>query len=442
MSKIEALSTVSGTFCQAYFVGGIFITFGKASLLGWPIALPEKGRKRIRNFSATIKRKMSNKAHFKVDTKLATLLGESYRSTEYALKELVDNAWDADAQNVWITLPAPLTNDPITIIDDGLGMTEKEVKEGYLKIASDRRTRKGDRTARFQRRVKGRKGIGKFAGLVSANLMEISTKTRGRETTLLIEKNALLHSSKDLEKIDLPISMADAPVDDQGTSIRLTDLNQNLSFPDPNVLKQILFLEYGRQANFTIHVNNELLAVEDLPGETYVEVSDLVEAGHVSLRFTITHKKAPKQNGIVVRVHGKVVGKPLFFGLEQADDVPLKLLRRLYGEVEADGLEDDVTADWGAVIENSKAWQKVEAFVRFKVLKALKAKHKADIAIAQARWKREINRELDKLPASKRPFATAALDNVLKRFYDQKEENIRAIISVVFDLLKDASIRA
>lgn len=385
---------------------------------------------------------MSNKAHFKVDTKLAALLGENYRSTEYALKELVDNAWDADAEHVWIYLPAPLSNDPILIIDDGLGMTEKEVKEGYLKIASDRRTRKGDRTARFSRRVKGRKGIGKFAGLVSASMMEISSKTRGKKTTLLIEKNSLLNSTKDLEKIDLPISVDECPADQQGTAIKLTDLNQNLSFPDPNVLKQILFLEYGRQPNFVIYVNEEALAVEDLPGETFHEEADLVDAGKVALRFTITNKRAPKQSGIVVRVHGKVVGKPQFFGLDDPDELPRKLLSRLYGEVEADGLEEDVTADWGAVIENSKAWQKVEAFVRFKVLKALKAKHKAEITLAQARWKREIGRELEKLPPHKRPFAANALDKVLKRFYDQKEENVRAVIQVVFDLLKEANIRA
>ena len=47
--------------------------------------------------------------HFSVDTKLTKLLGETYRSSEVALKELVDNAWDPDARNVAITLPDPLT---------------------------------------------------------------------------------------------------------------------------------------------------------------------------------------------------------------------------------------------------------------------------------------------------------------------------------------------
>lgn len=385
---------------------------------------------------------MGNKAHFKVDTKLAALLGESYRSTEYAIKELVDNAWDADAQSVWIYLPAPLTTDPILIIDDGLGMTEKEVTEGYLKIASDRRTRKGERTLKFHRRVKGRKGIGKFAGLVSANSMEVSTRSNGKKTKLSIVKAELLGSDKDLEKIDLPMVVEACPDDQHGTAIKLTDLNQNLSFPDPNVLKQILFLEYGRQPDFRIFVNEEPLDVEDLPGETIIEESDLNEVGLVKMKFTITDKRAPKQSGIAVRVNGKIVGKPHHFGLENSEEIPSKLLSRVYGEVETDGLEDAVTSDWGALIENSKAWQKVEAFVRFRLLKALKAKHKAEIGIAQARWKLLIHREVEKLPPHKRPFAATSLDKVLKKFYDQKDENVRAIIGLVFDLLKDANIRA
>ncbi len=39
---------------------------------------------------------MSRTAHFRVDPKLAHVLGESYTTSEKALKELVDNAWDAN----------------------------------------------------------------------------------------------------------------------------------------------------------------------------------------------------------------------------------------------------------------------------------------------------------------------------------------------------------
>jgi DNA mismatch repair ATPase MutL len=68
---------------------------------------------------------MSETVCFAVDPRLATLLGENYRSTEQALKELVDNAWDADAENIDITLSTEMSDEPIIVTDDGSGMTEK-----------------------------------------------------------------------------------------------------------------------------------------------------------------------------------------------------------------------------------------------------------------------------------------------------------------------------
>lgn len=69
---------------------------------------------------------------FQVDSRLATLLSQEYRSAEHALKELVDNAWDADADQVSIQLPKPLSDEPIVIRDDGAGMTEEELRRHYL----------------------------------------------------------------------------------------------------------------------------------------------------------------------------------------------------------------------------------------------------------------------------------------------------------------------
>lgn len=98
---------------------------------------------------------MKPAAHFKVDPRLASLLGETYRSTEQALKELIDNAWDADAENVWITLPMAVSGDSIVISDDGHGMSEQEVRKEYLLIARDRRTRKGEKNGYKKETSKG-----------------------------------------------------------------------------------------------------------------------------------------------------------------------------------------------------------------------------------------------------------------------------------------------
>lgn len=71
-------------------------------------------------------------ACFQVNSRLDRLLSQEYPSTEKALKELVDNGWDADAENVHISFPAPMTDAPIVIPDDGSGMTREELESHYL----------------------------------------------------------------------------------------------------------------------------------------------------------------------------------------------------------------------------------------------------------------------------------------------------------------------
>jgi HSP90 family molecular chaperone len=82
---------------------------------------------------------MSRKSRFQVNSRLASLLSQEYPSTERALKELVDNGWDADATKIDVTLPAPMSTDPIIIEDNGSGMSVDEVERHYLDIAADRR---------------------------------------------------------------------------------------------------------------------------------------------------------------------------------------------------------------------------------------------------------------------------------------------------------------
>ena len=96
---------------------------------------------------------MKSTARFSVDPRLSALLGESYTSSERALRELVDNAWDAEAKLVKITLPDILSNQPVVIEDDGHGMKNQEIRQEYLKIASPRFSRKGERTPNLENGV-------------------------------------------------------------------------------------------------------------------------------------------------------------------------------------------------------------------------------------------------------------------------------------------------
>lgn len=375
-----------------------------------------------------------NKANFRVDPRLTRLLGENYRSTEHALKELVDNAWDADATVIAIDLPAPLTGMPIVVLDNGCGMTEHEVRFDYLAVANDRYSRKGERTAHLKRRVKGRKGIGKFAGLMVGNVMEVETIAHEKLTRVVISKNDLLGAPLDLERIDLPIATEPAEAGTSGTRVTLSELNQHFAFPVADKLKSLLMLEYGREQDVEIKVNGERLTLSDLPGEHFEQRESVAEAGDVHLSFKVSDNNTPlKQSGIAIRVGGKIVGKPSYFGLEDDPEIPPKLLKKVYGEVEADALSDSVTADWGDVIENSTAYQSLKPVIQGHVKRALEDVFKREVNLQRARIQREINLRLAEMPEHRRQFAKVALERVMKRFYGESDEKVETIASVVLD---------
>lgn len=379
----------------------------------------------------------SQTAFFKVDPRLAALLGENYRSSEIAIKELVDNCWDADAENVWISLPAALTADPIVVRDDGAGMTEQEVRVEYLSIARDRLIRRGEITARYKRPVKGHRGIGKFAGLMIADEMKLETFARGRSTRLEMPRQKLVSAARDLERVPLPITAVDCEESEKGTKITLAGLNQRLTFPSADRLKQLLVLEYGREEGFSIWVNKEPITVDDIPGESFQYEAHLSNAGPVRLFFKISpEKKSLRHSGVAIRVRSKIIGRPTVFGLDDDPDVPSSTLKRLYGEVSADGLADEVTADWAAIIENSRGYAELEEFVRPVLKEQLQKTFRQEFAAQHARIQREINRRLAALPENRRQYAKKAIERIMLQFYSEKEERIESIVSVVLDALE------
>ncbi|MEG3191597.1 ATP-binding protein [Lysobacter sp. D1-1-M9] len=383
-----------------------------------------------------------NQMHFQVDARLATLLSQEYASTEKAIKELVDNAWDADASTVRISLPAPMTQEPITVSDDGSGMTEEELRRHYLFIARDRRAGKGERTAGKKRLIKGRKGIGKFAGLMAASVMRLETKARGRWSRIHLTLEELA-KAEDIEHLPLNHEVSDCPESEHETNIILTDLHQGLAYPDPDKLRQVLLQEYGREDDFSIFVNGKELGIDDVRGTYHEEAEALEATGDVRLRFSISDGKASlRQPGITLRVDGKAVGKPSFFGLDRTDDFPRKLLNKLFGEIDADGLAPHVTAGWGEVLENSELMKEVEAYLQPRLREAFQIHYGQEMQLAQARLQKAVKERLAKLPEYKREFAERAIKRVLDRFYGEPESKVEPMVFVLLEALERSDYRA
>lgn len=119
---------------------------------------------------------MTDKKEYKisVDTRILELLGPNlYTNIYYVLAELIANAYDASARNVYIISK----DDEIIVEDDGNGMSYPEDIEKYLNVAKETRTSEDE--AYTKDTLIGRKGVGKLAALsVSKEVYVMTIKKR------------------------------------------------------------------------------------------------------------------------------------------------------------------------------------------------------------------------------------------------------------------------
>lgn len=206
--------------------------------------------------------------------------------------------------------------------------------------------------------------------------------------------------------------------------------------PSDDKLRQLLVLEYGRESDFNIFINGTPLTVEDIGGKNYRFTDD---QGRIDLNFNISNKEVKnKRSGIVLRVAGKIIGKPHYWGIEDLNYIHDKLLKKVYGEVNADFLEPYISNSWG-ILESSIDYQHVNDFVKEKLLFALNDSFEAYINHTKKQLEREINKQIEKLPEYRRQKALIVIDKVLTGLSDGRhsEQQIKNIIAVTISALEN-----
>lgn len=130
---------------------------------------------------------MDKEYKLNIDPRILELLGPSlYTNIYYILAELVANAYDADAHNVYIIA----NKDDITVEDDGKGMSyaDGDVQK-YLNVAAISRNTESDSKTALGRKKMGRKGVGKLAALsVSENVL-IKTISNGEKSGFILSRH-------------------------------------------------------------------------------------------------------------------------------------------------------------------------------------------------------------------------------------------------------------
>lgn len=194
---------------------------------------------------------MEKEYKIEIDARILELLGPNlYTNIYYVLAELIANAYDADAHNVYIIS----RKDSIRVEDDGKGMSYNDGDiSKYLGVAKLSRTDENDSKTANGRKKMGRKGIGKLAALSVSENVEVMTVANGEKSGFVLSRHP------EQGGILVPINDADISfkkVHDHGTAIVMRNPEYTLHKTAEAIKRNIVNIFPLIDEDFCIHFVN------------------------------------------------------------------------------------------------------------------------------------------------------------------------------------------
>ena len=296
---------------------------------------------------------------------------QMYSGAVPAIAELISNAYDAMARNVWIKIPTgrPIQEtDEIAVTDDGHGMTFCECNDHYLRVGRDRRGGRPGRTEPYNdlepRRAQGRKGIGKLAAFGIAERIRVRTVKNEEIAHFALDYSELTRSTDFADSTGYTPKtlredgqLADEP---PGTEIILSRLKitRRLDVNEfkRSIARRLLVLD----DSFRVHVNDSPISRDEVPFQFRVpenagswETYRMPNGNSLKWWAGFCKNTIPDEEmrGFVVYVRGKLAQAPWFFDLS-GGVWGQHGMQYLTGEIQADYLDDHkdlIATDRGAV---------------------------------------------------------------------------------------------
>jgi hypothetical protein len=277
-----------------------------------------------------------------VDKSHLITIGERlYSESIELIRELVNNAYDADATEVNIKM----TDELIEVRDNGTGM-DREGLQQYFNIGSPEKVLKSE-SSLFHRDRIGQFGIGKFASLSACECFEIYTRKGDFAAKVTFDK---VEWEKGGDQWNLPLQIL-APDKERGDGTTVTLLRLTRSFEPEEVIRKIVEGTPLKAPNFDVRLNGMRITPRSLSGHR-IPFLEGTEFGPVHGEIIIlpSSTASPVELGIEVKVK-QVTIKREIFGLEHWG----KVASRIRGEVHADFLP--VTTDRSGFILDSPEYQ-------------------------------------------------------------------------------------
>ena len=386
---------------------------------------------------------------FQMDFDIYTIkhLGlQMYSTLPPVIGELVANAWDANAARVEITIPETPIDErtsEITIMDNGIGMSDGDIRQKYLIIGRDRReAERSDATPPpLSRPIMGRKGIGKFSAFGIAKEIEIESVRDGHCSRFVMNYDEMLQSAKRRRAEFRPLQPTE-----QVTSGTLITLRAITKFRTRSISLKTLrrglarrFAVVGSQNNFDIVINGAPITVKerdlqrlldkDADGKPYLWSYPDVEiepntgwkvSGWIGALDRTTPDLDGVDRGISIMARGKLVQEPFLFHAVVGQQYALSYL---VGELHAefvDGLEDTIGTNRNALVWDTDANTKLMDWGKNEVNK---------IAREWAKKRSDDNQRRLEDNALYREFKAKASDTGNRRALDLADKLVRQTIN-------------
>lgn len=215
--------------------------------------------------------------HLNVDPRILELLGPNlYTNIYYVLAELIANAYDADAHNVYIIS----NKDDIRIEDDGHGMSYQngDVKK-FLNVAGVSRVKEEESMTRSgERRKMGRKGVGKLAALSVSESVDVMTISDNEKSGFVLSRRPI-----DGNKLR-PIADDDIKfvyIQEHGTAIVMRNPQYRLNKSMDSVKRNLLKIFPLVNDDFKIHIirGNETVTIDTFDENIAKELCAFISLG-------------------------------------------------------------------------------------------------------------------------------------------------------------------
>ena len=197
---------------------------------------------------------------------------QMYPSATSTVAELISNAWDADAQNVWVTIPFGQSwteTDEIVVIDDGHGMTREQAQQRYLIVGRKRRLEDNGNTE-GGRLAHGRKGIGKLAAFGTAKILDCYTVRDGQATSFRLDYDVIRRYGAGAdcpvsENFDQePLRSPDGITLAHGTRVRLSELRLKRAISEGQFVRSMSRRFSVDQTEMRVFINEHQLRRFDM----------------------------------------------------------------------------------------------------------------------------------------------------------------------------------